>query len=137
MSPSQVPQRLLDPAIMALYEITNPILIILIVLLIIAIMGLSWVIYKLYLRLMDTIKNHKEELKEKEKQIEEIYELIYNNSKTDLEAVLSFENKIDSHLKRDEFLTKQVTSIKEITNNIRTQLEWFLKTSNYDSKDNT
>ena len=137
MGPLQITQGLSDPAITALYEITNPILVILIVILVIAITGLCWVIYKLYAKLMETMKEHREELKEKEKQVEKAYNLIYNNSKTDLEAVLSFENKIDSHLKKDEFLVKQVASIKEITNNVKTQLEWFLKTSNYDSKDST
>ena len=133
------PEQLADPAISALYEITNPILIILIVVLVFFNIALSYTIFQVYKHSNNRIdkkeETHKEEIKAREKQITEAYELIYKNSKTDLEAVLSFENKIDDHLKNDEFALKQIGIIKEYANNIKTQLEWFFKTSNYDNHD--
>lgn len=109
-----------NPAISALYEITNPILILLIVLLFLGLVVLGHVIRKMYI-------SSKAELKEKDKQLDEVYATMHKDSKISLEFMLTLEKKFNEYIKISQEVGSDVKDLIVIVSILKTQIEFMIK----------
>lgn len=104
----------------AISLIDDPILRILISLLFLIIVVSNYFSYKIIKSLM--LKNDT-----KDKEVVEAYNLIYKDSKANLELVYAFENKLDSHLIRDEDIKQDVRKLLSIAETMNYRLEELTK----------
>lgn len=119
------------PAIDALYQISNPILVILLVAMLAAICILGYTIYKMYINFKSREDRrddiYRTELKDKEKQLDDIYALMYKDSKTSLEFMITLENKFSEYIDISKQVGIDVKGLLVLSNTLKTQIEFMLK----------
>jgi len=100
----------------AISLINDPAIRILLSALFLAIISVSYSGYKF-------IKSLMSKLEVKEKEIVDAYTLIYKDSKANLELVLAFENKLESHIQADSILRQDIRELTKTAEIIKMKLE--------------